>query len=171
GYLVQQFLAPNTNRRKDEYGGSIANRARFALETAAAVADAIGADRTGIRLSPASRFNAIDEGPEYGSLYRYLVRELARLDLAYVHIVHGGDEALLEDVRRLWPNALLVNRGNRPLAEAARDVEAGLADVATVGRWALANPDFVERYRLGAPLNEPDPATFYGGGARGYVDY
>src|SRR5690606_21248191 len=89
----------------------------------------------------------------------------------YVHIVHGGDEALLEDVRRLWPNALLVNRGNRPLAEAARDVEAGLADVATVGRWALANPDFVERYRLGAPLNEPDPATFYGGGARGYVDY
>src|SRR5690606_30012072 len=118
GYLVQQFLAPNTNRRKDEYGGSIANRARFALETAAAVADAIGADRTGIRLSPASRFNAIDEGPEYGSLYRYLVRELARLDLAYVHIVHGGDEALLEDVRRLWPNALLVNRGNRPLAEA-----------------------------------------------------
>ncbi|HEX6993396.1 MAG TPA: alkene reductase [Gammaproteobacteria bacterium] len=171
GYLVQQFLSVNANLRDDEYGGSIENRARFAIETAAAVAAAIGPDRTGIRLSPSSTFNAIDEGDEYESLYRYLVRELAKLDLAYVHIVHHGNEELVRDIRRLWPNALLLNRPGRALDEIATDIEAGLADVVTIGRWALANPDFVERYRVGAPMNEPDPATFYGGDARGYTDY
>src|SRR5690606_24305220 len=105
------------------------------------------------------------------ALYRYLVRELAKLDLAYVHVVHGGNEALVRDIRRLWPNALLLNRPGRALAELAADVETGLADVVTIARWALANPDFVERVRVGAPMNEPDPATFYGGGAHGYTDY
>src|SRR5690606_30533785 len=109
GYLVQQFLSANANVRDDAYGGSLADRARFALETAAAVAAAIGPERTGIRLSPGSTFNAIDEGAEYEALYRYLVRELAKLDLAYVHVVHGGNEALVRDIRRLWPNALLLN--------------------------------------------------------------
>ncbi len=171
GYLVQQFLSANANLRADEYGGSIENRARFAIETAAAVADAIGADRTGIRLSPGSTFNAIDEGDEYEALYRYLVAELAKLDLAYVHVVHHGNEPLVQDIRRLWPNALLLNRPGQPLEKLGADIESGLADVMTVGRWALANPDFVERYRIGAPLNEPDPATFYSGGERGYTDY
>jgi len=171
GYLVQQFLSANANLRDDEYGGSIEGRARFAIETAAAVADAIGADRTGIRLSPGSTFNAIDEGDEYEALYRYLVAELAKLDLAYVHVVHHGNEPLVQDIRRLWPNALLVNRPGQALEKIAADVEAGLADVMTIGRWALANPDFIERYRAGAPMNEPDPATFYGGDERGYTDY
>ncbi len=171
GYLVQQFLSVNANLRDDEYGGPIENRARFAIETAAAVAAAIGPERTGIRLSPASTFNAIDEGEEYEALYRYLVRELAKLDLAYVHIVHHGNEELVRDLRRLWPNALLVNRPGQALDKLAADIESGLADVVTIGRWALANPDFVERYRARAPLNEPDPATFYGGDARGYTDY
>src|SRR5690606_14989001 len=129
GYLVQQFLSKNANLRDDAYGGSIENRARFAIETAEAVADAIGADRVGIRLSPGSRFNAIDEGEDYESLYRYLVPALAKLDLAYVHVVHGGNEALVQDIRRLWPNALLLNRGGQPLQTIAADVEAGLADV------------------------------------------
>lgn len=171
GYLVQQFLAANANLRDDEYGGSVENRARFAIETAAAVANAIGPDRTGIRLSPGSTFNGIEEGEEYEALYRYLVRELAKLDLAYVHVVHGGNESLVSDIRRLWPNALLLNRGGQPLEKLAADVETGLADVVTIGRAALANPDVVERFRIGAPLNEPDPATFYGGDARGYTDY
>ena len=171
GYLLQQFLSANANVRDDAYGGSIENRARFAIETAAAVADAIGPDRTGIRLSPGSTFNGIEEGEEYEALYRYLVRELAKLDLAYVHVVHGGNEGLVRDIRRLWPNALLLNRGGQALEKLATDVESGLADVVTIGRWALANPDFLERYRIGAPLNEPDPATFYGGDARGYTDY
>ncbi|MCC7126093.1 MAG: alkene reductase [Acidobacteria bacterium] len=171
GYLVQQFLSVNANVRDDEYGGSIENRARFAIETASAVANAIGADRTGIRLSPASTFNGIEEGDEYESLYRHLVSKLAKLDLAYVHIVHGGNEGLVQDIRRLWPNALLLNRGGQPLENITSDVETGLADVVTVGRWALANPDFVERYRIGAPMNEPNPDTFYGGDAHGYTDY
>lgn len=171
GYLVQQFLSVNANLRDDAYGGSIENRARFAIETAAAVADAIGPDRTGIRLSPASTFNGIEEGEGYESLYRHLVRELAKLDLAYVHVVHGGNEGLVRDIRRLWPTTMLLNRGGQALEQLASDVETGLADVIAVGRWALANPDFVERYRVGAPLNEPDPATFYGGDARGYTDY
>ncbi|HEY8554694.1 MAG TPA: alkene reductase [Burkholderiales bacterium] len=171
GYLVQQFLSVNANLRDDAYGGSIENRARFAIETAEAVASAIGADRTGIRLSPGSTFNAIDEGREYEALYRYLVGELAKLDLAYVHIVHHGNEALVQDIRRLWPNALLVNRPGQPLDRLGADIESGLADVVTIGRLALANPDFVERYRTGAPMNEPDPATFYGGDERGYTDY
>ena len=171
GYLVQQFLSANANLRNDAYGGSIENRARFAIETAAAVADAIGADRTGMRLSPGSTFNAIDEGEEYEALYRHLVGELAKLDLAYVHVVHHGNESLVQDIRRLWPNALLLNRPGQALEKLGADVEAGLADVMTIGRWALANPDFVERYRIGVPLNEPDPATFYGGDERGYTDY
>ena len=171
GYLVQQFLSTNANLRDDEYGGSIENRARFAIETAAAVANAIGADRTGIRLSPGSTFNVIAEGDDYEALYRYLVQELAKLGLAYIHVVHHGNEHLVQDLRRLWPNALLLNRGGQPLESIGSDIEAGLADVMTLGRWALANPDLVDRLRADAPLNEPDPATFYGGDARGYTDY
>lgn len=171
GYLIQQFLSPNANTRDDGYGGSIANRMRFALEVARAVVEEIGADRTGIRLSPGSRLGGIDEGQNHGDLYRALVAELAKLDLAYLHIAHNGDEALLKDVRTLWSAPLLVNRVNRPLELIGQDVESGLADVSPVGRWALANPDFVERLRTGLALNEPDPQTFYGGGARGYTDY
>lgn len=171
GYLIQQFLSPDANKREDVYGGSVANRIRFALEVAAAVADEIGADRTGIRLSPGSRLGGIDEGPGYRELYRALVAELAKLKLAYLHIAHNGDEPLLKDIRALWPGVLLVNRVNRPLALIAQDVESGLADVSPVGRWALANPDFVQRLRTGQALNEADPQTFYGGGARGYTDY
>lgn len=171
GYLIQQFLSSNANSRKDIYGGSIANRMRFALEVATAIADEIGADRTGIRLSPGSRLGGIDEGQDYGELYRALVAELAELNLAYLHIAHNGDEPLLQAIRTLWTGALLVNRVNRPLELIGQDVESGLADVSPVGRWALANPDFVLRLRTGQALNEPDPLTFYGGGARGYTDY
>ncbi|MGJ7515711.1 alkene reductase [Pseudomonas baetica] len=171
GYLIQQFLSPNANTREDIYGGSIPNRIRFALEVATAVIEEIGADRTGIRLSPGSRLGGIDEGSNYGELYRTLVAALAKLDPAYLHIAHNGDEPLLKDIRALWPNALLVNRINRPLELIGQDVEAGLADVSPVGRWALANPDFVQRLRTGHPLNEADPQTFYGGGSHGYTDY
>ena len=171
GYLLQQFFAPNANERRDSYGGDIANRTRFALEVAAAVAEDIGADRTGIRLSPGSTLGGLDEGAEGPDLYRHLVSRLATLDLAYVHVAQGKNDALLADLRKLWPNALLVNRGNRPRESAGADIEAGLADVAAIGRWALANPDFIERYKSAAPLNDADPKTFYGGGAAGYVDY
>ncbi|HET8554611.1 MAG TPA: alkene reductase [Rhodanobacteraceae bacterium] len=171
GYLIQQFLASNANRRDDAYGGGIDRRVRFALEVAATVAERIGPERTGIRLSPGSPLGGIDEGAEGPDLYRHLVAGLAEFDLAYLHLSHAGDDDLLRDIRRLWPNALLVNRGNRPLEALGADVEAGLADMAPVARWALANPDFIERLRRGAPLNELDPTTLYVGGASGYTDY
>ncbi|HKU99699.1 MAG TPA: alkene reductase [Vineibacter sp.] len=171
GYLIQQFLSPNANMRADAYGGTIANRARFGIEVAAAIADAIGPDRTGIRLSPGSRLGGIVEGDELEALYLHVIGELAGLDIAYVHIAHGGNDALLKRIRAAWPRTLLVNRINRPLAAAVADIDAGLADIAPVGRWALANPDFIERFRRGDVLNAPDPATFYSAGARGYTDY
>jgi N-ethylmaleimide reductase len=170
GYLAHQFLSSNANRRTDRYGGSIGNRIRFAVEVATAVAEEIGAGRTGIRISPGNPFNDIaeDDTPE---LYAALVRTLAPLNLAYLHVTGGGDEALLRELRRAWPSALLLNRPGADIATRAQDIESGLADVVTVGTMVLANPDLVDRVRSGAPLNTPDPSTFYGGDETGYTDY
>ncbi|MGL6235003.1 MAG: alkene reductase [Segniliparus sp.] len=172
GYLPQQFLAPNANVREDRYGGSIENRSRFTVEVASAVADAIGPERTGIRLSPGARLGGLDEGPESGELYRHLVAELAKLDLLYLHLYYfAEDDGLLRDLRSLWPNTLLLVRNGRGVEQIGDDVARGLADIAPLGWSALANPDVVDRLRLGAVLNAPDPSTFYGGGAAGYTDY
>ena len=171
GYLVQQFFAPNANLRTDEYGGSIEKRARFALEVASAVAAEIGAERTGIRLSPLGNSGGLNEGPEAADLYRYLVPELNKLNLAYLHILHTGDEKLVQDLRSSWTQTFLVNRPNAAAENLDQDVISGLADLVPVGKMALANPDFVERFRRGAELNAPDVATLFGGGAKGYVDY
>ena len=171
GYLLHQFLAPNANHRTDDYGGSIENRSRLTLEVAAAVAARIGADRVGIRLSPGAPLGGLEEGPEGDDLYRYLVAELAKLDLAFLDVYSFDDRGLLADLRRLWPNPLLLIRDGRTLDALGDDVMAGLADVAPVAKWALANPDFLDRLRVGAPLNDPDPATFYTGGKHGYTDY
>ena len=170
GYLVHQFLADNTNQRTDQYGGSIDNRIRFAVEVATAVAEEIGAGRTGIRISPGNPFNDIAESDTH-ELYPALVRALAPLDLAYLHIGHGGDDELLHTLRKLWPNTLVLNRAGTDIATRAKDIEDGVADIVTVGVMALANPDLVERVRTGAPLNTPDPATLYGGSEAGYTDY
>ena len=171
GYIVQQFLAPNSNTRTDDYGGSIENRARFAIEVAAAIAEEIGADRTAIRLSPGSDLSGIDEGPEGPALYHYLVAELDKLGLAYLHIMHTGNEELLGDLRSLWNGTLILNRPGRPIEQAGADVTSGLADLEAYGQMVLANPDFVARLITGAPLNEANPATYFGGDARGYTDY
>lgn len=170
GYLLHQFLSSNANRRTDAYGGSVENRIRFVLEVAAAVAGEIGADRTGIQISPGNAFNDIaeDDVPE---VYGALVTALAPLGLAYLHVAHQGDEDLLRTIRRDWPTALIVNRAGAEIPERAQDIADGVADAITVGRPVLANPDFVERLRAGASLNEPDPATFYGGDEHGYTDY
>ena len=170
GYLVQQFLSSNANRRTDRYGGSIPNRIRFAVEVASAVAKEIGSDRTGIRISPGGTFNDIVE-EEVPELYGALVAALAPLDLAYLHVLHGGDEDLLRSIRRDWPGPLVLNRGGADIETRAEDVQGGLADVIAVGAMVLANPDLVERVKIGASLNEPDQSTFYGGDERGYTDY
>jgi N-ethylmaleimide reductase len=171
GYLLQQFLSSNANRRTDRYGGSIPNRIRLSVDVASAVAEEIGPHRTGIRISPGNPFNGIVED-DVAELYPALVDALAPLELAYLHVAHGSpDDTLLTDLRERWPTALLLNRAGVPLEQRARDVRTGLADVVTVGTLALANPDLVERLRAGAPLNVPDRTTFYGGDERGYLDY
>jgi N-ethylmaleimide reductase len=170
-YLIQQFFAPSANARSDEYGGSIANRARFAIEVVGAVAGEIGADRTAVRLSPGLTMNGIDEGAEGPDLYRYLVTELGKLGLAYLHVLHAGDERLLGDLRLLWKQALIVNRPGRPRDQIGADVASGLADLEAYGQMVLANPDFVTRLKAGASMHKADSASFFGGAAQGYTDY
>ena len=167
-YLIQQFLAASANERTDEYGGSIQNRARFAIEVATAIAGEIGADKTGFRISPFGP--GMNEAPESADLYRYLVAELAKLDLAYLHIFHFSDEDLLRDIRALWVKPLTVIRAGRTIADLRVDLESGLADIVPIGKLALANPDFFERYTAGAEMNEPDWTTLCGGDATGYTD-
>jgi N-ethylmaleimide reductase len=171
GYLIQQFLSENANQRQDAYGGTIENRSRFAIEVAKAVVNEIGPERTGIRFSPQGTLNGIEEGETSSEMYRYLISELDKLNLAYLHIMHFGNESLLQDIRQHWSQALLVNRAGRTLDQLTIDLDNELADVITVGTWMIANPDFVERLKLDAPLNTPDKNTIYAGGAEGYIDY
>jgi len=171
GYLPQQFIAPNANTRADAYGGSIDNRARFTLEVARRVAAEIGPERTGIRLSPGATLGDLHEGPEGPALYRHLVRALDEIGLAYLHLMHLGDEALLADLRAAWHQTLIVNRPGRARAEIGNDIAAGRADLEAYGQFVLANPDFAERLRAGAPLNAADRASYFGGTAHGYTDY
>ncbi|WP_168879680.1 alkene reductase [Rhizobium sp. P28RR-XV] len=171
GYLVHQFIAPSANVRTDDYGGSIKNRARFAIEVAKAISEEIGPERTAIRLSPGVPMNGIDEGPEGPDLYRYLVEELDKLNLSYLHLLHIGNEQLLADIRKRWRTVLIVNRPGRARDLIGSDVTAGNADIEAYGQFVLANPDFVSRLKAGAPFNEADRNTFYAGGAEGYVDY
>lgn len=172
GYLINQFLSENSNRRTDSYGGSVENRARFAIEVTKAIVEEIGADRTGFRISPGTTLGGIDEGEQGSEVYRYLVKQLAQFDLAYLHVMHLGNEALLREIRSLWHNPLLVNRAGRALEDLSVDLDNGLADVVPVGVWSLANPDLVERLKAGYPLNEADRTTLYFGiGGKGYTDY
>ena len=172
GYLLHQFLADGVNDRTDAYGGPAENRARFVVEVAKAAVDAIGADRVGIRISPLNPYNDIRETDV--SVYEVLVAQLAELGLAYLHVVAATDDPIIGKLRAVWPGALVLNTGFG--ADIERDaverlVADGVTDAVAVGRPFLANPDLVERWTAGAELNEPDPTTFYGGGAEGYTDY
>jgi N-ethylmaleimide reductase len=170
GYLIHQFLSDNANLRTDQYGGSIDRKFRFAVEVASAVADEIGAGRTGIRIAPGNTFNDIAEKDVY-TVYDALIRELSRIGLAYLHVAHMGDEVLLRKIRGNWPGVLVLNRGGADLSTRIADIDNGTADVIAVASMSLANPDLVERIKSNAPLNAPDPSTFYGGGTKGYTDY
>jgi len=171
GFLVHQFLAQNSNHRIDEYGGSIENRSRFALEVLRAIAAAIGPERTAIRLSPGIPVHGIAEGQQNDDLYRYLLAELSKMGLAYVHILYVRSDSFLQEIRKAFRGVLVVNRPGRKREQIGSDVTAGLADIESLGVMALANPDLVMRLRTGAPFNEVRPALFYAGGAEGYTDY
>jgi N-ethylmaleimide reductase len=182
GYLLDQFLKTGANKRTDDYGGSIPNRARLMLEVVRAVVGEVGGARTGLRISPVTTANDIyDEHPQ--PLFEYLVRELAPLDLAYLHIIEGatGGPRVIPDrpfdyvaLRKAYraaggKGAWMVNNGyDKKLADEAL---AKGADLVAFGKAFIANPDLVERLRTNAPLNEPDKNTFFGGGAGGYTDY
>ena len=173
GYLLQQFLADNSNTRTDGYGGSPENRARFVIEVATAVAEAIGAGKVGIRVSPAGTFNDIAE-TETEATYAALLDGLNPLGLLYLHVVEGPETDFHEQLRKQWQGEFIFNTGftgPSDLATAQEAVDSGATDLFCIGRGFLANPDLVERLRVGAELNEPDMATFYGGGAKGYTDY
>lgn len=174
-YLIHQFLARSANVRTDKYGASVENRARFALEVAAAIVDEIGAERTGIRLSPGFTGMGLSHGAEGPDLYRHVVRELDKLSLAYIHIVHYGADDLLHDLRGLWHQAFILNRPGRAREHIGNDVASGLADLESYGTMVLANPDFVDRLKAHAPLNTADRRVFFGASpedyARGYTDF
>ena len=170
GYLIHQFLSSNANQRTDHYGGSVDNRIRVALEVASGVAEEIGGERTGLIISPGNPLNDMVE-VDVDDLYLSLIRELNPLGLAYLNVVHGGDEELVRALRRDWTSALLLNRNGTDIQTRVNDIESGLADVVTVGTQALANPDLVARIKLGAPLTDADRSTFYGGNEHGYIDY
>jgi len=180
GYLLNQFLATNTNQRTDGYGGSVANRIRFVVETVDAVAAAIGAARTGIRVSPGHMFNDIVDADPIGT-HRALLDALPTGRLAYVHVMlphafspqlnNAGDPAAVLPALRPHVKGALIAAGNLTADTAEEALQSGLIQLAVLGRPFIANPDLVERLMRGAPLAEPRPDLFYTPGPEGYSDY
>ena len=176
GYLLDQFAKDGTNRRTDVYGGSIENRAKLMIEVAKAVVAEVGAERTGIRISPVTPSNDIsDSNPQ--ALFDYIVDHLNALKLVYLHVVEGAtggprDIAPFDyrSLRNRFKGAYIANNGY-DLELASKTLAANDADLIAFGKLFIANPDLVERFRRGAPLNTPDKNTFYGGDAKGYTDY
>ncbi|QNP73454.1 alkene reductase [Streptomyces roseirectus] len=173
GYLIHQFLAPGSNLRTDDWGGSPEKRIRFAVEVTRAVVAEIGAARTGIRLSPGNSLNSISE-PDPEPAYTALIAELDRLDIAYVHVLETGDFRELTPVlRKGFRNAFILNPAtDGPTGpDALALVENGTADLIAYGQLFLANPDLPARLKADGPFNQPDPSKYYGGGVEGYTDY
>lgn len=176
GYLLHTFLSPESNHRNDEYGGSRENRARIVFEIIEAISEAWGAERIGIRLSPVGRFQELANGPNEEEDAVWLIQQLNRYNLAYLHLSEpdwaGGNsysEAFRQQVRSTFTNAI-IGAGAYTLEKGEDLLARGLIDAVAFGRYFIANPDLVERFAQGAPLNELRPDA-YGGGAEGYTDY
>jgi N-ethylmaleimide reductase len=177
GYLLEQFIRPNSNVRTDEYGGSIENRARFVLEVVDAAIAAIGKDKVGIRLSPFGVFNDMPDYPAMASDYTYLAQQLNARGLVYVHLVDhspmGAPEvpqSIKETIRREFKGCLILS-GGYDAERAENDLATQKCDLIAVGRPFLANPDLVARWKTHAAVNAPDFSTFYTPGVKGYTDY
>ncbi|MDB5556248.1 MAG: 12-oxophytodienoate reductase, partial [Rhizobium sp.] len=182
GYLIEQFLQSRSNQRTDRYGGSIGNRTRLLIEVVEELANAVGADRVGVRLSPFGNANGSGDD-EWLPLYSHAISVLAALDLAYLHLIEprasatGRADLFRDDVpsaselfRPLWDGVLIAAGGYDGVA-AERTVAAGQADAIAFGRAFIANPDLVARIRNGSSLNAGNRASFYGGAEAGYTDY
>lgn len=181
GYLLEQFLSDSANLRTDGYGGSVENRSRLLLEVVEAVIGVWGPGRVGVRLSPSNTNQGIDHSDRW-TTFSYIFTELDRFALAYVHMVEprvsGNSDIepafdLASSRFRLLMSGekRLISAGGHGRDSAAAAITAGHADLVAFGRHFLANPDLPERFRRGAELNAYDRPTFYGGGARGYLDY
>ncbi len=169
GHLLDQFLRDGVNRRHDRYGGSAENRARLLLHVTEAVAKECNADRTGVRLSPLHAVNDMRDGNPLET-FGTLVRHLASLELAWTHLAHLPDGTLTRRLRDLHGKPFMLNGGfTAESADAA--IRDELADTVSFGDAFIANPDLVERFETGAELAASDPTTYYGGDARGYIDY
>jgi N-ethylmaleimide reductase len=177
GYLLEQFIRPSSNQRTDQYGGSIANRARFVLEVVEATTAAIGKDKVGIRLSPFGVFNDMPLYPEMEADYAYIAQQLNARGLAYIHVVDHSPmgapkvpDSIKATFRSVFKGALILS-GGYDATRAEQDLAAGRCDLVAVGKPFIANPDLVARWASGAALNTPDVSTFYTPGAKGYTDY
>jgi N-ethylmaleimide reductase len=171
GYLLEQFIHPHSNRRTDAYGGSIEKRISFVTEVVGATAEAIGAERTGIRLSPYGTFNDLPHHGEVHATYEALARKLR--DLVYVHIVkhtHADFPQTAEAIRSIYGGTIILNGGFDP-ASAQQALDENEADLISFGKWFVSNPDLVQRLKRRSALNDPKTETFYTAGAEGYVDY
>ena len=177
GYLLEQFLRPNSNIRTDAYGGSTEKRARFLLEVVDAVIRAIGKEKVGIRISPFGTFNDMPLYPEMEADYAYLASQLNERGLLYIHVVDHSStgapkvpDSIKATIRKASNCHVILSGGYDPV-RAEADLAANRADLIAVGKGVLANPDLVKRWQTGAALNMPDPATFYTPGEKGYTDY
>ena len=178
GYLIEQFLRDSTNQRTDAYGGSVENRTRFLVEVVNAATGVFGGERVGVRLSPVAQVNGAGLDNDPPGTYLRAVDRLNAFGLAYIHVIEGatqGPRAVpgsfdLQSLRRAFNGLYIANNGyDLELALNAR--RHNLADLIAFGRLYIANPDLVERFRIGGALNVPDSETFFGGGAAGYTDY
>ncbi len=177
GYLIDQFINPGSNQRSDEYGGSMENRARFAIEVAQKTADAIGADKTAIRFSPYGAFNDLFPFEGTDEAYEYLAKELGKIGIAYIHIVDHSSQGAPEvpkatkDVIRDTFGGTIIYSGGLDKESAEAILQENENALTAFGRPYLANPDLVTRMQKDAPLNEMDPSTLYTADEKGYTDY
>jgi N-ethylmaleimide reductase len=170
GYLIDQFLRDGSNHRHDEFGGSATNRSKLLMYVVEAVTAVWGADRVGVRLSPAQKYNSMSDSDAQRT-FEYAISELSKRSLAYVHAVENRETDFDWSSFRRCFGGLYIANGGYDLNSATAAVESGHADLVSFGRLFISNPDLVTRFRLNASLSEPYRATFYGGDDRGYTDY
>jgi N-ethylmaleimide reductase len=178
GYLIDQFSQDGTNKRTDNYGGSIENRCRFMLEVVEAISKALGSERVGIRLSPSGRHAGIsDSNPK--ALFEFAIRQLNNYNLVYLHLVEAIEEVdhlenyvteVTKHYREFYKGTI-ISCGNYNAKSAQQAIDSGITDLVAFGRDFISNPDLPERILNKAPLNPYDPKTFYGGNEKGYTDY